>query len=48
MSYASKGEVSAPQQKMSVSPSLQKGGAPMKAAPATEKRSLHLDFKKSS
>jgi hypothetical protein len=47
MSYASKGEVSAPQQKMSVSP-MQKGGAPLKAAPATEKRSLHLDFKKSS
>ena len=44
MSYASKGEVSAPQQKMAVS----QKGAPLKAAPATEKRSLHLDFKKSS
>ena len=47
MSYASKGEVSAPQQKMTA-PLSEGKGAPMKVAPATEKRSLHLDFKKSS
>jgi hypothetical protein len=44
MSYASKGEVSAQEQKMSVS----QKAAPQKAAPETDKRTLHLGFKKSS
>jgi hypothetical protein len=48
LAFASKGEVSAPQQKMSVEPISQKRGAPQKAAPETEKRTLHLGFKKSS
>ncbi len=42
--FASKGEVSAPPQKMSASLK----GAPEKSAPATDKRQLRLDFKKSS